>query len=390
MSEQLTFMGYRRPDGKVGVRNHVLILPASSCASDTTRIIASQVKNTVTFNNQVGCAQIPKDLEMTMDVMCGFAANPNIYGTVIVALGCENAQAELLELRIRSLTNKPLKTVVIQEVGGTLKAIEIATRYAKEMCAEASLLKREPCPLSELIIGTECGGSDTTSGLAANPAIGKLSDLIVDLGGTSILSETTEFIGAEHLLARRAKNSEVKDRIYEIVYRYEKDIEQHGEHIRNGNPSPGNKAGGITTLEEKSLGCIHKGGTRTINAVYDYAKPVTEKGLVIMDTPGNDPSSVAGMVAGGAQIVVFSTGRGTPTGNPIAPVIKVTGNRETFRKMYDNIDADVSGFIFGEASLDELGKKLLEEVCKVADGKETKAEQLGYTEIAIMRVANYV
>lgn len=390
MSEQFTFMGYRRPDGKVGVRNHVLILPASACASDTTRIIASQVKNAVTFNNQLGCSQIPEDLEMTMDVMCGFAANPNIYGTVVVALGCENAQVDLVVNRIKSLTNKPLKSVVIQEVGGTLKAIEIATRYAKEMSAEASLAKREPCLLSELIIGTECGGSDTTSGLATNPAIGKLSDLIVDMGGTSILSETTEFIGAEHLLAKRAKNSEVKERIYEIVYRYEKSIEQHGEHVRSGNPSPGNKAGGITTLEEKSLGCIHKGGTRTINAVFDYAKPVTEKGLVIMDTPGNDPSSVAGMVAGGAQIVVFSTGRGTPTGNPIAPVIKVTGNRDTFRTMHDNIDVDVSGFIFGEATLDELGRKLLEEVLKVAEGKETKAEVLGYNEIAIMRAANYV
>lgn len=389
-NRKMTFWGYRRPDGKVGVRNHILILPASVCASDTTRIIASQVNGAVTFNNQNGCSQVPSDLQLTLDVMSGFAANPNIYGTIVVALGCENAQADLVVSEIKKRTNKPLKKLVIQEEGGTLKTIEKAVRYAKEMAAEASLLQREEFPMSELIIGTECGGSDTTSGLAANPAIGSLSDKIVELGGTSILSETTELIGAEHILAKRAKNEEVKRRIYEIIERYEKSLELVGEKVREGNPSPGNKAGGLTTLEEKSLGCIHKGGTTTINAVYDYAKDVTEKGLVIMDTPGNDPSSVAGMVAGGCQIVVFSTGRGTPTGNPIVPVIKITGNRETYNRMKDNIDVDCSGFIFGEQTLDELGEILLKEVQEVASGKLTKAEQLGYMEIAIMRAANYV
>lgn len=389
-NRKMTFCGYRRPDGRVGVRNHILILPASVCASDTTRIIASQVNGAVTFNNQNGCSQVPSDLQLTLDVMSGFAANPNIYGTIVVALGCENAQADLVVSEIKKRTNKPLKKLVIQEEGGTLKTIEKAVRYAKEMAAEASLLQREEFPMSELIIGTECGGSDTTSGLAANPAIGSLSDKIVELGGTSILSETTELIGAEHILAKRAKNEEVKRRIYEIIERYEKSLELVGEKVREGNPSPGNKAGGLTTLEEKSLGCIHKGGTTTINAVYDYAKDVTEKGLVIMDTPGNDPSSVAGMVAGGCQIVVFSTGRGTPTGNPIVPVIKITGNRETYNRMKDNIDVDCSGFIFGEQTLDELGEILLKEVQEVASGKLTKAEQLGYMEIAIMRAANYV
>lgn len=389
-NRKMTFWGYRRPDGRVGVRNHILILPASVCASDTTRIIASQVNGAVTFNNQNGCSQVPSDLQLTLDVMSGFAANPNIYGTIVVALGCENAQADLVVSEIKKRTNKPLKKLVIQEEGGTLKTIEKAVRYAKEMAAEASLLQREEFPMSELIIGTECGGSDTTSGVAANPAIGSLSDKIVELGGTSILSETTELIGAEHILAKRAKNEEVKRRIYEIIERYEKSLELVGEKVREGNPSPGNKAGGLTTLEEKSLGCIHKGGTTTINAVYDYAKDVTEKGLVIMDTPGNDPSSVAGMVAGGCQIVVFSTGRGTPTGNPIVPVIKITGNRETYNRMKDNIDVDCSGFIFGEQTLDELGEILLKEVQEVASGKLTKAEQLGYMEIAIMRAANYV
>ena len=381
----MNFYGYKRPDGRVGVRNKVLILPASVCASDTTRIISQQVVGSVTFNNQNGCSQVASDQQFTMDVMAGYAANPNIYGTVVVSLGCENCQMDLVVDAIRTRTNKPLKQVIIQEAGGTLKAIDQAVRYAKEMVSEASLLQREVFPLSELIVGTECGGSDPTSGLAANPLIGQLSDLMVKEGGTSILSETTEFIGAEHILARRAATKEVHDRIYEIVHRYEKALRLVGEEVREGNPSPGNKAGGLTTLEEKSLGCIHKGGHTSINAVYDYAKQVKAKsGLVIMDTPGNDPSSVAGMVAGGAQVVVF------PTGNPIAPVIKITGNKLTYASMNDNIDVDASPLIYGGKTMEELGGELLALVSQVAGGRQTKAESLGYTEMAIARVCNYV
>ncbi len=386
----MTFYGYKRPDGRVGVRNHVLILPASVCASDTTRIIASQVTGAVTFNNQLGCSQVPVDQAYTMDVMAGFAANPNIYGTVVVSLGCENCQMDLVVKAIEERTNKPIRQVIIQEAGGTLKAIEAAVRYAKEMVAEASLLRREEFPISELIVGTECGGSDPTSGLAANPLIGQMSDLLVEAGATTVLSETTEFIGGEHLLAARAVNQEVHDRIYEIVHRYEKSLQMVGEEVREGNPSPGNKAGGLTTLEEKSLGCIHKGGHAPVSNVYDYAKPLKSyEGLVIMDTPGNDPSSVAAMVAGGCQIIVFSSGRGTPTGNPIAPVIKITGNRETYKKMSDNIDVDASPIIYGSKTLEGMGDELLDLVVKTANGQQTKAESLGYVEISIARVCNF-
>lgn len=386
----MTFYGYKRPDGRVGVRNHVLILPASVCASDTTRIIASQVTGAVTFNNQLGCSQVPVDQAYTMDVMAGFAANPNIYGTVVVSLGCENCQMDLVVKAIEERTNKPIRQVIIQEAGGTLKAIEAGVRYAKEMVAEASLLRRGEFPISELIVGTECGGSDPTSGLAANPLIGQMSDLLVEAGATTVLSETTEFIGGEHLLAARAVNQEVHDRIYEIVHRYEKSLQMVGEEVREGNPSPGNKAGGLTTLEEKSLGCIHKGGHAPVSNVYDYAKPLkSHEGLVIMDTPGNDPSSVAAMVAGGCQIIVFSSGRGTPTGNPIAPVIKITGNRETYKKMSDNIDVDASPIIYGSKTLEGMGDELLDLVVKTANGQQTKAESLGYVEISIARVCNF-
>ncbi len=386
----MEFYGYRRPDGRVGIRNKVLILPASVCASDTTRIISEQVVGSVTFSNQLGCSQVAPDQQLTMDVLAGYAANPNVYGTVVVSLGCENCQMDLVVDAIKERTNKPLQQVIIQEVGGTLKAIEKAVRYAKEMVEEASLLQKEKFPLSEIILGTECGGSDPTSGLASNVLIGQLSDLIVKEGGTSILSETTEFIGAEHILARRAVTPEVHDQIFEIVHRYEKALSLVGEEIREGNPSPGNKAGGITTLEEKSLGCIHKGGHAPVNAVYDYAKQVKKnQGLVIMDTPGNDPSSVAAMVAGGCQVVVFSTGRGTPTGNPLVPVIKITGNKLTYANMSDNIDVDASPLIYGE-DLEKMGDDLLKMVADVASGKQTKAESLGYVEMAIARVCNFV
>lgn len=387
-----TFWGYKRSDGRVGIRNNILILPCSVCASDTTRIIANQVKEAVTFNMQLGCSQLGKDFEYTMDTLAGFAANPNIYATVLVSLGCENAQLKLVKEEIEKRTNKPMESVIIQEEGGTLKAIEKATRYAKEFASEASVLRREEFPVSELIMGTECGGSDPTSGLASNVLIGELSDKIVENGGTTVLSETTEFIGAEHILARRAKDEDVKRRIYEIVHRYENHIKTNtGEEVREGNPSPGNKEGGLTTLEEKSLGCIHKGGSTPVNAVYDYAKQLnTEEGLVIMDTPGNDPSSVAGMIAGGCQIVVFSTGRGTPTGNPIAPVVKITGNRETAKSMADNLDWDASPTIYGEKTMEELSDEYFDDLIEFCNGKVTKAEALGYTELAIQRGANFV
>ena len=387
----MEFLGYRRPDGRVGVRNKILILPASVCASDTAGIVAGQVEGAVTFHNQNGCSQVGADQQMTVDVMAGYAANPNVYGTVVISLGCENCQMDLVVSAIRERTNKPLEQFIIQECGGTVKTVELAVRAARKMAAEASQMQKRPFPMSELIVGTECGGSDPTSGLASNPLIGEMSDRMVSLGGTSILSETTEFIGAEHILARRGATPEISQRIYDIVHRYEKALQLVGEEVRAGNPSPGNKAGGLTTLEEKSLGCIHKGGHTSVNAVYDYAKQVeAHKGLVIMDTPGNDPSSVAGMVAGGCQVVVFSTGRGTPTGNPIAPVIKITGNKLTFAKMEDNIDIDASPVLYGPQSLEEMGDVLMAELQAVASGKLTKAEALGFTEMAIARVCNYV
>lgn len=385
----MKFKGYQRCDGKVGIRNKILILPASICASDTTRIIAGQVEGCVTFHNQLGCSQTKLDQQCTIDVMAGMAANPNVYGTIVISLGCENCQMNLVLKAIKERTKKPLKHYIIQENGGTIRTVERAVRAARDMAREASREQRVEVDLSHLILGTECGGSDPTSGLAANPLVGSLSDRFVRERATSVLSETTEFIGAEHILAKRGITEAVSKQIYEIVENYEKSMKQSGQNIRERNPSPGNKAGGITTLEEKSLGCIHKGGHAPIMRVFDYAEEIKEKGLVIMDTPGNDPISIAGMVAGGCQLIVFTTGRGTPTGNPIVPVIKITGNKITFNNMEDNIDFNASDLLYGKQTLDEMSENLYQEVIEVANGKKCKTEILGYQEMAIARVGVY-
>ncbi len=381
---------YQRPDGKAGVRNHILILPTCCCSSEVCRIAAGQVDGAVHVINQNGCGQTKGDLEITRQVLAGLAANPNVYGTVLVGLGCENNQPdEMMEL-IRAKTNKPLARVVIQEEGGTLGATKKAVGYSRQMAQEASLLEREEVDICRFIIGTECGGSDPTSGIAANVVVGDLSDRLVDAGASSILCETTELIGAEHLLAERGATPEIGRQILNIVKRYEVHLKNVGENLRLGNPAPGNKAGGITTLEEKSLGCIHKGGHRPIVEVIDYAQAPKEKGLIIMDTPGHDMASVTGLAAGGVQIIVFTTGRGTPTGNPIVPVIKLTANRYTFDNMRDNIDFDASLVMDGSKTVTQMGAELLEELRLVANGKKTKAEVYGFNDIAISRLCNYV
>lgn len=385
----MDFYGYRRPDGKVGIRNRILILPTCACSVETCRLVASQVPGTVYINNPNGCGQIKPDIAITEQVLAGYAANPNVYGTVLIGLGCEINEPLTMMKRIADITNKPLSLFIIQEEGGTVETVKKAVRCAQQYMIEASMCTKEKCNFSELIVGTECGGSDATSGIAANPAVGNLSDRLVDLGSTVILCETTEFIGAEHLLARRGINPKVSEEILRIVKKYDDLFMSHGFNARKGQPTPGNIAGGITTCEEKSLGCIYKGGTKSIMDVIQYAEIPTQKGLIIMDTPGYDIASVTGMVAGGCQLVVFTTGRGTPTGNGIAPVIKITGNKRTYETMKDNTDLDVSVVISGSKTVEEVGATLLNEVLEVCNGKSTKAEAFGFNEIAICRVCNY-
>ena len=380
-------MGYRRADGTAGTRNHVLIMPVVVCANQVARAIASNVKGTVWVEHQHGCSQLAPDAARTASVFIGHGVHPNVFGIVVVGLGCETVIARDIAAEIkRRCPLKPVHCVVIQEAGGSFSAIAEGAKAAQEMVEAASACIREPIPLSELILGTECGGSDACSGISGNPALGEACDLLIDAGGMAILAETPELIGAEHLVAARAVNETVAKRCYEVIDRCESAIKALGVDLRGGNPSPGNMDGGLTTIEEKSLGCVHKSGSRPLQAVIEYAEPVTQKGLVWMDTPGNDIEQLTGMVAGGSQIVVFTTGRGTPTGSPIVPTIKVSTNSELAERMKENIDLDAGTIIAGQENVQQVGKRILDKVIEVASGKLTKAEILGHNDFGINRI----
>ncbi|GAB7054829.1 MULTISPECIES: UxaA family hydrolase [Paenibacillus] len=380
-----TFWGYRRPDGRVGVRNHVLILPTITCATQAAKQITELVQGTVSFIHQHGCAQVGVDYEQTFRTYVGMGTNPNVYGVVVLGLGCETHQARSVAGEIAK-SGKPVELVSIQDHGGTLSAIAQGAKIAAQMVQDASELMREPFPFSELIVGTECGGSDACSGLSANPAVGFVSDRIVDCGGTSILAETTELIGAEHLLANRAVDDKVAKRVYEVIQAMENRAFTMGVDIRTGNPSPGNIRGGLSSLEEKSLGAANKAGTRPLQELIDYAERPTRKGLVWMDTPGHDIEQLTGMVAGGAQIVLFTTGRGTPTGSPIAPTIKISTNSAIFNKMRENIDINAGTIIEGTETIDSVGQRIMDQIAKVCSGKLTKAEILKQHDFGIWRI----
>lgn len=379
------FWGYRRPDGRVGVRNHVLILPTITCAAQAAKQITELVQGTVSFIHQHGCTQVGIDYEQTFRTYVGMGANPNVYGVVVLGLGCETHQARSVAGELAK-TGKPVEVVSIQDHGGTLMAVAQGAKIAARMVQDASEQMRELCEFSELMIGTECGGSDACSGLSANPAVGVVSDMIVDYGGTAILAETTELIGAEHLLADRAVDEKVKKRVYEVIEAMENRAILMGIDIRTGNPTPGNIRGGLSSLEEKSLGASNKAGSRPLQELIDYAQAPTKKGLVWMDTPGQDIEQLTGMVAGGAQIVLFTTGRGTPTGSPIAPVIKISTNTAMFEQMSDNMDMNAGTIIEGLESIDTVGQRIFDEIGLVASGKMTKAEILKQHDFGIWRI----
>ena len=386
---RMEFMGYRRNDGKVGVRNHVLVIPTCACASDVGSMVARNEDGVAVIHNQNGCGQVAGDTAMTLKLLAGMAANPNVYGVLLVGLGCEQMHWRMIKEAIGLLTDKPVEAVEIQQCGGIKRTVAEGKRKLKQLVQQASQCKRVPCPVSDLIVGTNCGGSDPTSGLSANLVIGYVCDRLADMGATSVISETPEFVGAEKVLAKQAATKEIGQQILDIVARCEQKFADLGENIRSGNPSQGNKAGGITTLEEKSLGCIHKAGTRPIQAVLQSCDMVNVKGTVVMDTCAYDVCSVAEMTAGGAQLTIFSTGRGTPSGNPIAPVLKMTGNAHTASWMEDFIDFDTSGSLRQEQTIEELGEALLLKIMQVASGELVKHEEFGIGEIAMPRLCNY-
>ncbi len=373
--------GYKRKNDSVGFRNHFLVIPTVICATRTAQEIANHVDGAILIENQHGCNHMKKDHEKVFDVLVGMASNPNVVGVLYIGLGCETIPTKEIAQQAKE-TGKPVECLIIQEEGGTLQTAQKGIRLLQQMMIGPPF-ERTEVDFSKITVAIECGGSDTTSGIASNPVVGYVADKVVDLGGTVVFSETTEIIGAEHLLAKRTIDQDVAQKLLSLVERCERSALDGGEDIRGVNPTPGNIQGGLTTLEEKSLGAIYKAGTRKIVDVLEYAKPITKKGLVFMDSPGHDVESVTGMVSAGAQVVLFTTGRGTPTGCPIAPVIKVCANARTSQKMTDNIDFDASTVIEGQETIGQAGERLFNELIQVLNGKKTKAEILKHHEFAI-------
>jgi altronate dehydratase large subunit len=380
------FFGYRRPDGRVGTRNHVLVVPTVICASVVAERVASAAAPIgAALPHLAGCGQLGPDMRVTHETLAAYCAHPNVGAVLVVALGCEQVVAQTLAESARR-HGKSADIIAIQSEGGTVRATAKGVAIAQAFAGQLSAQEREWCDVSEIVLSLKCGGSDYTSGLASNPTLGRVADRLIDLGGSAVLGEIAEIMGAEHLLASRATRPATSAKLIQVITRVEMEARALGLDIRGTQPSPGNIRGGLTTIEEKSLGATHKGGERApLEDVVGYAAPVTRKGLTVMDTPGLDVESVTGMVGGGAQVVVFTTGLGTPTGNPIAPVLKITGNARTARQMADNIDLDVSGIMDDTESLDSAADRLFADVLAVASGRQTAAETLGHREFAIHR-----
>ena len=379
-----TFQGYRRANGSVGVRNHVLVLPSVMCANNVVDRIGRSVPEVVIVNHPTGCSQVGADFEQTKRTMAGFAANPNVAAVLVVGLGCETNESKALASEIEARGQR-VAVIGIQDCGGSTETIARGVTIARELVREAEQHQREMCDLSELIVGTECGGSDGFSGITANPALGYAADRLVAEGGTVILAELPELVGAEHLLAARASEP-VAAKLYELVERVEARARAMHVDMRYGNPTQGNIAGGLTTIEEKSLGAAYKGGSTALREVIEYAERPSERGLVVMDTPGQDIEQLTGMIAGGAQVVVFTTGRGTPTGSPIAPVIKVATNTTMFERMRENMDVNAGAILDGSQSLEQVGDEIFSWIVDAANGRLPAAETLGFGDFAINRI----
>ncbi|MFC1942573.1 UxaA family hydrolase [Chloroflexota bacterium] len=372
----MSFTGYPRSDGSVGTRNLVGIISVVSCANDVVWWLSQKNKGCAVFLHGQGCCQSKPDADITTRTLISLGCHPNLAAVLLVSLGCETVSVDIVAEGI-ARSGKRVEKTVIQKAGAPA-AIKEGSRILKTMLSEAARVKREPFDDSQLILGVKCGASDTTSGLAPNPAVGGACDLLIDKGGMCVFGETTEFIGAEHILARRAANPEVAKKIINIVERMEKRAIDMGFDMRGGQPTAGNIAGGLTTIEEKSLGAIVKGGTRPIQDVYEYGERIQGKGLYIVDSPGREPEFLTAAAATGAQVIVFTTGLGAPQGFPFVPVIKITGNPHTFRKLPDHMDMliDIPGK--GYTGISPASQALYDKILDVASGEKTKAETLQY------------
>lgn len=386
-AETAYFQGYRRENGKVGVRNEIWIIPTVGCVNNvaeevekrTQKLLGGSIEEIVSLTHPYGCSQMDDDQENTRRILADFINHPNAGGVLVLGLGCENSNIDILKNYIGEYDEKRVKFLVAQECENE---IEEAVKLVEELAEYVSTFKREPIPVSELIIGMKCGGSDGLSGITANPTVGKFSDLLISRGGTTILTEVPEMFGAETLLMNRCENEELFEQTVSLINDFKNYFTSHNAVIYE-NPSPGNKKGGITTLEDKSLGCVQKSGSAAVKGVLKYGEPVKTKGLNLLSAPGNDLVSSTALAASGAHIVLFTTGRGTPFACPV-PTVKLSSNTGLSKKKSNWIDFNC-GVMVEDTSLDEMAEQLFAYVLEVASGKKVKTEENGFHDMAIFK-----
>ncbi len=393
---EASFYGFARGDGRVGTRNYIAVVAASNCAAHTSELIAHSfskeelppgVDGIVAFPHGEGCGHtIGPDTEQLQRTLEGVLHHPNVSAALILGLGCEvNQVSHYLGGSASAPARETLHGLTLQESGGTLGAVEQAREKIGKFIERAAAERRVRVAASKLSLGLNCGGSDSFSGITANPALGYCCDLIVEQGGTVVLGETTEMFGAEHILAAKARNREVAEKLFACVGRYKAYLRQFGGSF-NDNPSPGNKEGGLTNITEKSLGAIAKAGSTTLEDVVRYAERVESSGFVFMDTPGYDPVSITGLAAGGVNLIAFTTGRGSAIGFPSIPVLKIASNSAMYRRMKNNMDVNAGRIADGRATVEEVGREIFEALLRVASGEKTSAERLGHHEFSPWRI----
>lgn len=367
----MEFIGYERKDGRFGIRNHVLVMSSVSCANGVVEAIGRAFPDVVTICHAYGCGYAPQDAIVSARTLAGIASNPNVGAALVIGLGCEGLQSDRLAAAIKG---KPVENLIIQRDGGTAattaKGIEIVRKFYEQLRLQPGV----PAPVSGLVVGLECGGSDAFSGMTANPAVGNAADRFVREGATVILSETTEMIGTAHILKRRAATPQIAEQIEKMIDATEKAVRTTLGERAGLVIAPGNMDGGLSSITEKSLGCITKGGATPINEVLKYAEKPTRRGLVLMDTPGYDIDSMAGFAGGGAQLILFTTGRGSPAGFPAVPVIKVVSNSATYNMMPGDMDVNAGAIIDEGKTIEQVGSDIFELSIRVANGQQTCAE----------------
>jgi altronate hydrolase len=389
-----SFLGYVREDGRVGTRNYIAVVAASNCAAHTAELIAASfeeqplppnVDGIVAFPHGEGCGQSPgPDLQQLQRTLAGVLSHPNVAAAIILGLGCEVNQIDHY-LGKGVPRSSRLAGMTLQSSGGTRATVEAARHIIAGMIDQAAAEHRVETPASKIVLGLNCGGSDSFSGITANPALGYCSDLLAEIGATAVLAETTEIIGAEHLLVKRARNRAVGEKLLAMIGGYKRYLNQFGGTF-DDNPSPGNKEGGLTNILEKSLGAATKAGTSPMMDVVDYAERITSPGFVFMNTPGYDPVSLTGLAAGGCNLIAFTTGRGSAIGFPTIPVIKISSNSATYRRMTDNMDINAGRIADGEATVTQIGREIFDMVLRVASGERTSSERLGHKEFVPWRI----